>query len=279
MRIMRVHRWKRGSTNVHRWALQSTRLDHLAPPVSLSRDRQPSHSCGWLTSARLSPIRKTVLSPAATRERGAPRVGIAWSRGPGVGAPPAGPHHPYTLLWARVHAPGLRPSSSSHLTSPSKKESNGRGREARRRRAKACRRRHPHPHLPPSPSPLAVGGGRRPESMAMAEEKRVGEARAPLAVEALRGKIVEKVKGNRVTLIVGDTGCGNRAALSLSLSLSRFDPIRLAPVVGGGLGGRFSRLVMGAHFCRIFFCFIGEKLVLGSFIYVFLSPHGFSGLW
>lgn len=114
--------------------------------------------------------------------------------------------------------------------------------------------------------------------MAMAEEKRVGEARAPLAVEALRGKIVEKVKGNRVTLIVGDTGCGNRAALSLSLSLSRFDPIRLAPVVGGGLGGRFSRLVMGAHFLTDFF-FICEKLVLGSFIYVFLSPHGFSGLW
>lgn len=34
--------------------------------------------------------------------------------------------------------------------------------------------------------------------------------RPPLAVEALRDKIVEKVKANRVTLIVGDTGCGNR---------------------------------------------------------------------
>jgi hypothetical protein len=33
--------------------------------------------------------------------------------------------------------------------------------------------------------------------------------RPPLAVEALRDKIVEKVKANRVTLIVGDTGCGN----------------------------------------------------------------------
>lgn len=33
--------------------------------------------------------------------------------------------------------------------------------------------------------------------------------RPPLAVEALRDKIVEKVKANQVTLIVGDTGCGN----------------------------------------------------------------------
>ena len=33
--------------------------------------------------------------------------------------------------------------------------------------------------------------------------------RPPLAVEALRDKIVEKVKASRVTLIVGDTGCGN----------------------------------------------------------------------
>lgn len=76
----------------------------------------------------------------------------------------------------------------------------------------------------------AVGGG-GDRSMAEAEEKRVGvgEARAPLAVEALRGKIVEKVKGNRVTLIVGDTGCGNRTDCSLPPPVcvcSSFDSIR-----------------------------------------------------
>jgi hypothetical protein len=45
------------------------------------------------------------------------------------------------------------------------------------------------------------GGGEQPEAS-------VRFPRPPLPVEALRDKIVEKVKANRVTLIVGDTGCG-----------------------------------------------------------------------
>jgi hypothetical protein len=36
----------------------------------------------------------------------------------------------------------------------------------------------------------------------------------PVATEALRDRIVEKVKENRVTLIVGDTGCGNDSGSS-----------------------------------------------------------------
>lgn len=98
----------------------------------------------------------------------------------------------------------------------------------------------------------AVGGG-GDRSMAEAEEKRVGvgEARAPLAVEALRGKIVEKVKGNRVTLIVGDTGCGNRAALS-PLPLC-FDPIRLAPWSVGVWGEVFAFGYGCAFFDGFFF--------------------------
>ena len=43
--------------------------------------------------------------------------------------------------------------------------------------------------------------------------------RPPLAVEALRDKIVDKVKANRVTLIVGDTGCGNLRGFPLPNSL------------------------------------------------------------
>ena len=43
--------------------------------------------------------------------------------------------------------------------------------------------------------------------------------RPQLAVEALRDKIVEKVKANRVTLIVGDTGCGNLRGFPCSHSL------------------------------------------------------------
>lgn len=44
--------------------------------------------------------------------------------------------------------------------------------------------------------------------------------RPPLAVEALRDKIVEKVKANRVTLIVGDTGCGNRRGFPSPITFS-----------------------------------------------------------
>jgi HrpA-like RNA helicase len=39
----------------------------------------------------------------------------------------------------------------------------------------------------------------------------------PVATEALRDRIVEKVKENRVTLIVGDTGCGNDLAAPPSI--------------------------------------------------------------
>lgn len=55
-------------------------------------------------------------------------------------------------------------------------------------------------------------------------EEEAPRRRPPLAVEALRDKIVEKVKENRVTLIVGDTGCGNplRSSLFDSASIACF---------------------------------------------------------
>jgi hypothetical protein len=72
--------------------------------------------------------------------------------------------------------------------------------------------------------------------------------RPPVATEALRDRIVEKVKENRVTLIVGDTGCGNdlpalpsiRARSGLDRSLALGDSIRFFLVcriwgLGGGL--------------------------------------------
>jgi hypothetical protein len=52
--------------------------------------------------------------------------------------------------------------------------------------------------------------------------------RPPLAVEALRDKIVEKVKANRVTLIVGDTGCDSRICCCLT-------GISIAPMQNGGV--------------------------------------------
>ena len=39
-----------------------------------------------------------------------------------------------------------------------------------------------------------------------------------LSVMALRDKIVEKIQENRVTLIVGETGCGLSLSLTLILS-------------------------------------------------------------
>lgn len=49
--------------------------------------------------------------------------------------------------------------------------------------------------------------------------------RPPLAVEALRDKIVEKVKANRVTLIVGDTGCGKSSLVPQFLLEGNMEPI------------------------------------------------------
>ncbi|XP_066308656.1 zinc finger CCCH domain-containing protein 4-like [Miscanthus floridulus] len=49
--------------------------------------------------------------------------------------------------------------------------------------------------------------------------------RPPLAVEALRDKIVEKVKANRVTLIVGDTGCGKSSLVPQFLVEENMEPI------------------------------------------------------
>ncbi|OEL23081.1 Zinc finger CCCH domain-containing protein 4 [Dichanthelium oligosanthes] len=49
--------------------------------------------------------------------------------------------------------------------------------------------------------------------------------RPPLAVEALRDKIVEKVKANRVTLIVGDTGCGKSSLIPQFLLEENMEPI------------------------------------------------------
>ncbi|KAJ1283138.1 hypothetical protein BS78_03G106100 [Paspalum vaginatum] len=49
--------------------------------------------------------------------------------------------------------------------------------------------------------------------------------RPPLAVESLRDKIVEKVKANRVTLIVGDTGCGKSSLVPQFLLEENMEPI------------------------------------------------------
>ncbi|RLM92512.1 zinc finger CCCH domain-containing protein 4 isoform X1 [Panicum miliaceum] len=49
--------------------------------------------------------------------------------------------------------------------------------------------------------------------------------RSPLAVEALRDKIVEKVKANRVTLIIGDTGCGKSSLGPQFLLEENMEPI------------------------------------------------------
>ncbi|KAG0495418.1 hypothetical protein HPP92_000109 [Vanilla planifolia] len=49
--------------------------------------------------------------------------------------------------------------------------------------------------------------------------------RPPLPVMALREKIVEKVRENRVTLIVGDTGCGKSSRVPLFLLEENMQPI------------------------------------------------------
>lgn len=57
------------------------------------------------------------------------------------------------------------------------------------------------------------------------EEEEAPPRRPPLAVEALRDKIVEKVKANRVTLIVGDTGCGKSSLVPQFLLEENMEPI------------------------------------------------------
>lgn len=57
------------------------------------------------------------------------------------------------------------------------------------------------------------------------EGRQQQEAPPPLAVEALRDKIVEKVKANRVTLIVGDTGCGKSSLVPQFLLEENMEPI------------------------------------------------------
>ncbi|XP_047057420.1 zinc finger CCCH domain-containing protein 4 [Lolium rigidum] len=49
--------------------------------------------------------------------------------------------------------------------------------------------------------------------------------RPPVATEALRDRIVEKVKENRVTLIVGDTGCGKSSMVPQFLLDGNMEPI------------------------------------------------------
>lgn len=43
--------------------------------------------------------------------------------------------------------------------------------------------------------------------------------RPPLPIASLREKIVEKIQQNRVTLIVGETGCGNKSRRLLLLAV------------------------------------------------------------
>jgi hypothetical protein len=54
--------------------------------------------------------------------------------------------------------------------------------------------------------------------------------RPPVATEALRDRIVEKVKENRVTLIVGDTGCGNDPPALPPFDTRSFRPRSLARI-------------------------------------------------
>ncbi|KAL6626495.1 hypothetical protein ACP70R_030221 [Stipagrostis hirtigluma subsp. patula] len=56
-------------------------------------------------------------------------------------------------------------------------------------------------------------------------EEEARPRRPPLAVEALRDKIVEKVMENRVTLIVGETGCGKSSLVPQFLLEENMEPI------------------------------------------------------
>ncbi|CAL9090837.1 unnamed protein product [Musa textilis] len=51
------------------------------------------------------------------------------------------------------------------------------------------------------------------------------DGRQPLPVMALRDKIVAKILGNRVTLIIGDTGCGKSSQVPQFLLEENIEPI------------------------------------------------------
>lgn len=101
----------------------SSQLDlTIWPHLSASHEtvNRVTHVVDWLALG--SPPFERRFCHQLRREKGGPLGwGVRGAVDPVLVHPPTGPHHPYTLLWARVHAPGLRPSSSSHLTSPSKK--------------------------------------------------------------------------------------------------------------------------------------------------------------
>ncbi|GJN06186.1 hypothetical protein PR202_ga23889 [Eleusine coracana subsp. coracana] len=71
----------------------------------------------------------------------------------------------------------------------------------------------------------AANGIEVEEGGAEQQQEAVRAPRPPLAVEALREKIVEKVKANRVTLIVGDTGCGKSTLVPQYLLEENMEPV------------------------------------------------------
>ncbi|KAL6850538.1 hypothetical protein ACP4OV_021165 [Aristida adscensionis] len=68
-------------------------------------------------------------------------------------------------------------------------------------------------------------GEREGERQQQQQAEQARPRRPPLAVEALREKIVEKVTTNRVTLIVGETGCGKSSLVPQFLLEENMEPI------------------------------------------------------